>query len=315
MSNPSVLIVILNYNGLDVLEDCIVSIEKNTNYSNFDSIVVDNNSTDGSSEIANERNVKLKQNDRNLGFDIGNNIAMYENPEYDYYMLLNNDTEVKENWLTHLVETAEKREKIGIVGPKVLDETGEIQSAGFKLPQKQNLRKGLKPEEFTVVEEADAIHGCAMLISSNVRDQIGYLDEIFSLANNEEWDYCNRAKKSGFQIAVDGRSEIIHKEDVGKEQLNSEISYLLAHKNKLKYEIMNGTIRDIITGIDKLLRRTLGSLIGYKYNPRKAIKQEIKELLIDTPTMLQKRYNRTQYIPSYYTEKNRDYSKRYQDFI
>ncbi|MFB6199916.1 MAG: glycosyltransferase, partial [Candidatus Nanohaloarchaea archaeon] len=86
----SVLIIILNWNGKDYLEACLSSIGESTEYEVYDILVVDNGSDDGSKEMVKEEfsDIDLIENNRNLGFSIGNNIGICENPGYDYYLLL-----------------------------------------------------------------------------------------------------------------------------------------------------------------------------------------------------------------------------------
>jgi len=309
---PSVLIIILNWNGKGFIEDCISSIKENTKYPNHHILVVDNNSSDSSDNTAEDMGAEVIRNKENLGFDIGNNIGIYENPDYDYYFLLNNDTEVKKGWLEEIISTAEMEKSIGIAGPKVLNINGSVQSAGFRLHPLENIHEEENSEDLTGKENVEAIHGCSMLINREVVESIGYLDEIFSLGNSEEWDYCERAKKAGFKVYVDYDSKIIHKEDLTMDQVGSQLSYLLNRKNKIKYELMNGRPKSIISRFYDMIKFFAASLIGYKYNPMSMVLKMWKETIIDLPTTIKKRFKRREYIPSYYCEEVKNYSKRYE---
>lgn len=125
MEYPKVSLIILNWNGKHLLKDCLDSVFKQT-YKNYDVILVDNGSADGSVEFVRKawrREIRLEQlkiicNDRNYGFAEGNNIgAKYamKDEKLKYIVLLNNDTVVGENFLKELVKIAESNEGIGII--------------------------------------------------------------------------------------------------------------------------------------------------------------------------------------------------------
>lgn len=313
MSKTNILVIIVNWNGSGFLEDCINSIEDNTllDEDRFDVLVVDNGSTDGSDDWAERKGHEVIRNGRNLGFDIANNIAIYQNPDYDYYMLLNNDTEVKEGWLSEIAEFADVKEVLGVLGPKILNTDETIQSMGFEVPG-NNLFEGKDREIGEVYEEVDMVHGSAMMITREAVDKIGYLDEIFSLGNAEEWDYCYRAKNAGLKILTVSESEIIHKEDLTKENTDSELVYMLGVKNNLKHKIMNCSPQAVLQALINSGKMFVASIIGYKYNPMLPLLEAHLEVVMDLPQLLCKRRKPDRYIPSYYCEGIKDYSKRYQ---
>ena len=117
-----VSIIILNYNGADVAIKCMRTV-LDTDYSNFEVIFVDNDSTDGSyesivSQFGTDRRLILVKNDVNKGFAEGNNVGL-NYAKGSYITLLNNDTEVERNWLTEAIKVAESEEKIGIIQSKI----------------------------------------------------------------------------------------------------------------------------------------------------------------------------------------------------
>lgn len=310
---PNVLLIILNLNGEDFLEDCLDSIESNTVYPNFDTIVVDNGSKDSSWKIAEKRNCRLLKLDQNKGYDIGNNIPIYNNPDYDYYVLLNNDTEFTKEWLSNLVRTAEEN-NADLVGPKILNEDRTIQSAGFESQERKNIFGGKPRDSFEDVRKTDAIHGSAWMISRGIINKIGYLDEIFSLGNGEEFDYCARTKAAEGSIYVDGQSEVIHKEDLTKEDMDSKLIYLLTVKNSTKERLLNRNKKVIALKMFDLSKKFVASIIGYGYNPFSILVRALTEIIRDLPGIISKRRNRTAFIPSYYCEGIKDYSERYKDY-
>ena len=117
-----VTIILLNWNGKEDTIECLESL-KHITYPNYEILLVDNGSTDGSVECFRERypGMEIIENGENLGFAEGNNVgirrAMDEGA--DYVLLLNNDTVVDPEFLGELVKVGESDPKIGIVGPKI----------------------------------------------------------------------------------------------------------------------------------------------------------------------------------------------------
>ncbi len=121
-ARPFVSVVVLNYNGLRFLGDCLGSLARLDYPSDhYEVVLVDNVSKDGSVEVAEKRfpNVRVVRNNRNLGFAGGNNVAM-RSATADYVVLLNNDTSVDPHWLSRLVEAAEQDPAAGACTSKLL---------------------------------------------------------------------------------------------------------------------------------------------------------------------------------------------------
>ncbi len=118
-------IIILNYNVRYFLEQCVLSVQKALEGIDGEIIVIDNNSSDDSCAMMQQRfpNIKLFQNKVNLGFPKGNNIAVVE-AKGEFICILNPDTLVAEDTFTKVLAFAEKQTNIGIVGCKLIDGTG-----------------------------------------------------------------------------------------------------------------------------------------------------------------------------------------------
>ena len=116
MNNPLVTIVILNWNGRELLQECLNSVLK-TEYKPTEIIVVDNGSTDDSVEFVRNdyKTVIILENGKNLGYGEGNNrgIAIANGK---YVVTLNNDIIVEEDWLNKPITYLENDEKIGVIG-------------------------------------------------------------------------------------------------------------------------------------------------------------------------------------------------------
>jgi GT2 family glycosyltransferase len=210
---PNIFIIILNYNRREYLKKCLDSVFRIA-YPDFEVVLVDNNSNDGSLEMARagySRSVFIK-NEENLGFSAGNNVGIKYALERmaDWVLLLNNDTRVKSNFLSALVETAESDPEIGIASPLIFDgHTGKVWFSGGKidwLRMKTVHQSEIKAEDNFAT---DFISGCAMMVKKDVFQKIGLLDEDFFLYW-EDADFSWRAKKAGFKTAVSASSWIDH---------------------------------------------------------------------------------------------------------
>ena len=121
-NEPCVVIIVLNWNGKEDTVECLRSLQQ-LSYQNFEILVVDNGSTDGSVAWFRQElpDITLAENNTNLGFAEGNNVGIRcaIRRGADYVLLLNNDTIVNKDFLTYLVAVAENDPSIGFAGPKV----------------------------------------------------------------------------------------------------------------------------------------------------------------------------------------------------
>ena len=231
---PKVFIVILNYNGKEVIKKCLTSVFK-LDYPDFEVVIIDNNSTDGSFEIAKSTFSKASfiKNEENLGFSAGNNLGIRFAIERmaQYVLVLNNDTEVEKDFLKKLVEEGEKNKLVGILSPVIFNgNTKEVWFSGGKvdwLRMKSQHETGIKKEESY---ETEYITGCAMLIKAEVFKKIGLFDENFFLYW-EDADFSVRAKRDGFKNIVVSSSWIYHTEESQK-----------ANKNKIYWLVFSGLL-------------------------------------------------------------------------
>jgi GT2 family glycosyltransferase len=217
---PRVVIIVLTWRSYDVTKDCLNSLRK-LDYSNFEVVLVDNGSADGSGErLASEfPEVRLIKNEKNLGFPAGNNVAIRYALERNatYLLLLNNDTLAAPDFLSKLVHVAGSDDKIGIVNPKILyfEPSDRIWfGGGFYQPWWSAGKVcGENRRDFGRYDETREITfatGCAFLIKAGVVRQIGLLDEIYFLGF-EDLDWTVRATKAGFRAFYVGSALIRHK--------------------------------------------------------------------------------------------------------
>lgn len=129
---PLVSIIIANWNGGKVFEDCLISLARIT-YPNWELIVVDNASSDGSDRLVKKiiKRARLIKNNSNVGFAKANNQAL-GSVNGKYILLLNNDTKVEKDFLSKMVGRMEEDVDIGVIQPKIfmMDKLGYLDNAG-----------------------------------------------------------------------------------------------------------------------------------------------------------------------------------------
>jgi len=207
MENSKVSIIILTWNGIKHITNCLESVFK-SNYYNYEVIVVDNGSKDGTPEMISQRfpQVKLILNKKNLGFTGGNNQGV-KRAEGDIFFLLNDDTKIHPDLIKVLVEGLESSSEMGIVGPKIyyMDEPSKIWFAGGKIDwvksDSYHLGKNIIDKELSndSKKEVDFITGCALMIKREVVDKVGLFDNKF-FAFYEDADLCQKVKKAGYKV-------------------------------------------------------------------------------------------------------------------
>lgn len=218
--NQSVTVIVLNWNGRELLEDCLGSLEK-VDYNHFNVLVVDNGSTDNSVEYVTSTfpNVDILELNENLGFAAGNNVG-FKHAVLAYNMkfviFLNNDTIVDENFIKPLLlpfndltvgQTAPKifyeseKEKIWYAGGKVNLWTGNIFHEG--------IRK-IDTERFKKNKNTDYATGCCFCIKKSDFEKLNGFDESFSMYG-EDVDLSLRVMKSGKNVFFIPESKIYHK--------------------------------------------------------------------------------------------------------
>lgn len=215
---PKISIILLNWNGLNDTIECLASVYR-LDYPNFEVIVIDNCSTDGS--VSNIRRkfpqAFLIENSKNLGFTGGNNVAMKYAMRVgaDYVWLLNNDTVVEPDSLSKLVEEAEQSPQIGLVSPVIhyYDSPEDVQFMGayvdFAHFSNTNVID-VKELDDKRIQRNLVLWGTALLIKRNVIETVGYLSEKY-FAYLEDCDYSFRAMKANYRASVRLDAHILHK--------------------------------------------------------------------------------------------------------
>lgn len=214
-----VAVIILTWNSRSYLPALLASVFQQTYSADFfDVIVVDNASHDGTVPWIKEHypQVKLLVNDKNLGYAGGNNVGIKYawQAGYEYFVILNHDMEVADNWLAELVQLADKNLFAGIVQSKILfmQEKFRVNSAGNPLhPLAFSWSGGYKKlsSDFTVDRPIALASGACLLIKRQVVERIGFFDEVMYLYS-EDVDFSWRARLAGFDIWLAAGSKVFH---------------------------------------------------------------------------------------------------------
>lgn len=217
--NPHVKILILNWNGKELLKPCLESVLKIT-YPNFSILVIDNASSDGSLEMVRDNfpKVEILPLEENFGFAGGYNrcFKTLQTDDSVYYLILNNDTEVHTDILTELTTAAEEYGRNNIYGGKIFyqNDPEKIWYAGGKVNIKlgkiahRGIRK-LDSPEFSTASETDYITGCCIFTSPEVINKLGGFDEQFNMYG-EDVDMCLRAGRTGIKCYFIPRARLSH---------------------------------------------------------------------------------------------------------
>ncbi len=255
LENPLVSIIILNYNAGKLLMNCVRSIMK-SNYSNYEIIVVDNNSNDQSHKECKKEfeQINLIENKENLGYCEGNNIGIRK-ATGKFITILNPDTIVNENWLEFLIQAYEKTGE-GLYQPKILslNEKDIIQSTGnyihlfgFGYARDKGEKNSNKRNE---IEKIGFASGTCLFTSKSVLDKIGLLDP-FIFLYLDDLDLGWRAKQVGISSYFVPDSIVYHAE-----------SYILKWSSKKFYWLERNRKYCLLTHYSKkTLLKILPSLI------------------------------------------------------
>ena len=243
MTKPSVLIVIVNYNGKHLLKKNLQSVV-DTEYDNFDIVVVDNASIDGSVKYLRKNfpTVKVVKSRENLGFGRGNNLGVSKYSNYDTYLFLNNDVSVPKDFLTKMIDTLLSDEEIGAVGPKILyskKEDGKylVNSAGIEIDKHfmsyDRYDKEFDNPKFNVVEEIDAIMGGAFLVKRELFEKTGGFNPKMFLYY-EDIDLSLRIRDLGYKIMYCGKAHVYHDHMASSKKLGMRRRNIMNMCNKYR---------------------------------------------------------------------------------
>jgi N-acetylglucosaminyl-diphospho-decaprenol L-rhamnosyltransferase len=246
----SVSVVVVSYNTRDLLRQCLQSVFASV-HRPAEVFVVDNASADGSTLMvaAEFPVVTLVALDRNLGFGAANNVAL-RRCRSPYVLLLNPDAVLAPDALGALVAALDARPGAGVVGPRILNPDGSLQSSGYHFPTLLTELRTSKRVDAAItalsgpaaplphptdVTDVDWCDGACMLVRQAAIEQVGGFDEQYFLYT-EELDWCFNARKAGWSIVVEPRAVVWHHRGQSSVATNGvSVSISLLVETKLRY--------------------------------------------------------------------------------
>lgn len=211
-NNNDVIVIIPNYNGMRFLPDCMEALN-NQSYKDFDVLIVDNASTDGSMEWINENKIPCIRLEKNLGFAGGVNAGIRAS-EHRYIILLNNDTKVEKEFVRELVSAIKKSDKIFSVSSKMIQSsnTALMDDAGDGitiLGWAYQIGVGESVKDFNRSREIFSACAGAAIYDNLILKEIGLFDELH-FAYLEDIDLGYRARLCGYKNIYEPRAKVYH---------------------------------------------------------------------------------------------------------
>lgn len=231
ISQPDLSIIVISFNQSDLVCRCLDSVTRMAGDIEYEIILVDNASKDGTVEVVANRfpSVTILLNDRNRGFAAANNQGIRVS-HGRYLFLLNQDAEIVEGNLGNLVHTMDDYPEIGVLGCKVILPDGVLQptcaiydefptlwnmlfpnreklaqewrllAVGRDVPERRDLAsRYVRQYRYDHFHEVHFVSGVAMVARRAMCDKVGLLDEHFFMYN-EDLDWCLRALQAGWKI-------------------------------------------------------------------------------------------------------------------
>lgn len=275
MANPSVAVVILNYNGRNYLQKFLPSVLASS-YPNKKIVVADNASTDDSMEVLTQlKDVRILQLDKNYGFAEGYNQAL-KKIEADYYILLNSDVEVEPQWIEPVILLMESDKRIAACQPKILSyhqknmfeyagaAGGWIDFLGYPF-SRGRMFDDCETDygQYNDIIEVFWATGAAMFVRASVFHEMNGFDGYF-FAHQEEIDLCWRMQLAGYKIMCCPASIVYHvgggtlpKGDARKVFLNFRNNLIMLCKNlpwqEKLWKILLRILLDILFALKSLM--------------------------------------------------------------
>ncbi|MBU1204260.1 MAG: glycosyltransferase family 2 protein [Nanoarchaeota archaeon] len=291
-------IIILNWNGLEFLKDCFESIQKQT-FTDFETIMVDNNSQDGSPNYV--ENVfpwiRVIRNNKNTGQTGGDNTGI-KHAKGEYIILLDNDTIVDKNWLKELVVAADSDPKIGMCGSKMyfMDDPRLICSTGLlAFTDGSAIDRGVyeidkgqydnKPDIFGPCG-GSGLYKKEMLENMKIMGE--YMDNEF-FAYCEDLDIAYKGRLLGYVCKFAPKSIVYHKVNASSRKI-SNLGLTCGIKNKMWVVIKNFPTKMLLKYMPFIAMRQVVSFVFYLFIKPSIPATKARVVMIKKiPVMLKKR--------------------------
>lgn len=287
MTNGLLLsIIIVNWNTREYLAKCLQSVEQDmltlepyaalsSSALNVETFVVDNASTDGSTQMVREQFpwVQIISNLENVGFARANNQAIYQSTGR-YILLLNSDTEVYPGALAVMVQFMEANPQVGGCGPKLLNADSSLQTSCHPVltPEREFWRLMFLDRIWrratylqqkwdpVTPHKVEVIKGACFLLRRQALEQVGLLDEQYFMYT-EEMDLCYRLLQTGWELWWVPQAVVKHYGEASTRQIAAKM-YVQLYRSKAQFHRKYGGERKV-----RLFKR----LLRMAYTPRWAL--------------------------------------------
>ncbi|MBE6035713.1 MAG: glycosyltransferase [Clostridiales bacterium] len=236
IENPKVSIIIPVYNQWKYTYNCLKSILETSEENNYEIIVADDGSSDGTRDIEETvTGIVYIKNDENLGFLKNCNNAA-KKAKGEYLLFLNNDTVVLNEWLSSLINLMEDNSQIGMAGSKLLYPDMTLQEAGgiiWNDGTGLNYGRGDDPNlaQYNFVRDVDYLSGTSIIIRKQLWEEIGGFDERYSPAYCEDSDLAFEVRKHGKRVVYQPKSQVVHFERTSYGEIKENSSFEAMNKN------------------------------------------------------------------------------------
>ncbi|MEZ5355001.1 MAG: glycosyltransferase [Bryobacteraceae bacterium] len=245
-ATPMVSILVVTYNSEEFLDPFLDSIERNTTYPNYEVVLVDNNSTDGSARLLRQRasaDTRLRVFDlkENLGFAGGNNLAARE-ARGEWLLILNPDTIVTPGWIGRLMAPFRAQNPsagpIGMTAPVTNFSGNET-----KIDYSYGDLAGMEAFALTLARDKrgetmplDCVPLLCSLFPRKLWDEVGELDERYTVGMFEDDDFCLRVRRAGYGIVTAEDCFLHHFGNGSFKKLDPAESLRIFNQNRARFE-------------------------------------------------------------------------------
>ncbi len=288
-------IVIVSYNSRQYLGRCLRSLLDHTQGIQYEIIVVDNASQDGSAKLVASEfpHVRLITRTTNAGFAAAANQGI-RTASGEAVLLLNPDTVISDNAFALMQSYLRAHPDIAVLGPRILDEDGSLQLSCRRFPgygqilfSRYSLLTRLFPRnpltarylmtdwDHSTVADVDWLSGACMMLPRRTAEELGLLDEGYFMYN-EDVDLCQRAHRAGYRVVYFPEASVVH--DIGRSSGTLPArSIIERHRSMWHYykkHLRGGRLRDAVTAVGIAVR--CGSLLVL-HGLRRAIRRPTRE--------------------------------------
>ncbi len=261
---PLISVVVVNWNGISFLPGCLGSLEKQT-WKNLEFIIVDNGSTDGSTELIRAWTERIPKAQplflkRNTGFCEGNNLGIAKT-RGEWIALLNNDAIAEPDWIERLVSHGDAANKIGMLGSKILfvDPANVIDKVSHLIYwDGQNRGRGtmeIDAGQYDKDEEILWPDACAALYHRRLFEETGGFDESF-FAFGDDADLGMRARLLGWTAWYVPQA-VVHHLHSATAGVYSPLKVMLVERNRLLLALKNFSLPLLLANPYWSIRRVL----------------------------------------------------------